>query len=437
VSVATATGGASQTVQRQLTGGNPGAFRAITHTLPPVTGSATAVIVVHHVFLGNYYIPSFDGAIDHIDYAEDGILPDLSWPEEFSTTQPLIEQANRTFVSSRFVRFIGNTTWQRQTLSGLKAADFVASDGSGDHPDFSSSGGTMIFGFARTNTRSATLPPVPANQDLVIEQGVDNWTVTLSRAASQPPVANNDTVVIERCERDQIDVLANDTDPGGFTLQVVNHTAPNSGNLFQFFESFNYHHRGPGIVDGFDYTISNGTSTDTASVLLLIDCGCAISCAGLCAAKTATDSGRPRGTESFDLGLIYRVRDELFADTESGRRYIDYYYRSNPEILKILLLDQPALGTEAVNTVVLLQPLLRDLLDSEGTAPLQPEHAMALDAFLDKLSIAASAPLQQLIATERARIGPLNSLIGLPVAQVATHILGVHNTLFKDGFERF
>ena len=81
VSVATATGGASQTVQRQLSGGNPGAFRAITHILPPVTGSATAVIVVHHVFQGNFYIPAFDGAIDHIDYAEDGILPNLSWPD--------------------------------------------------------------------------------------------------------------------------------------------------------------------------------------------------------------------------------------------------------------------------------------------------------------------------------------------------------------------
>lgn len=144
---------------------------------------------------------------------------------------------------------------------------------------------------------------------------------------------------------------------------------------------------------------------------------------------------RAQPSEPFDLGLINRLRDDLFGDTVVGRRYVDYYYDSYPEILRILLVDQPALGAQAVDTTVLFQPLLRDLLEGAGTLPVSQTQADALDAFLDALALAASTELQQLLATERGLIGPLDDLVGLSGAEAATRILGPRITIYRDGFE--
>ena len=70
-------------------------------------------------------------------------------------------------------------SWTPAQLSHLTATDFVALDGS--HPDFSSTGGVIRFGYARSNSNIST--------DLAYSthHGIDNWSVFIGDA--EPPSA--------------------------------------------------------------------------------------------------------------------------------------------------------------------------------------------------------------------------------------------------------
>ena len=60
-----------------MSGGDPGAFRFISHRLPPVTGSDLSVVWVTHIYHGSLNA-RVEGEIRAIDYTEDGII--LSFP---------------------------------------------------------------------------------------------------------------------------------------------------------------------------------------------------------------------------------------------------------------------------------------------------------------------------------------------------------------------
>src|SRR5678815_2182300 len=64
-----------------------------------------------------------------------------------------------------------STAWQSVQLTGLTAGDF--SSVSATHPDFSTSGGPMQFGFARSNSNN------PGNPTIQTHHGIDNWMFTL------------------------------------------------------------------------------------------------------------------------------------------------------------------------------------------------------------------------------------------------------------------
>jgi hypothetical protein len=176
--------GASETHEQRLTGGNPGAFRYMEHILPAPPGlNDLARVEVTHFNVLDFYRPAFQGAIDHIDYAEDIRLINLSWNQAFIVSYPAIRQNNRFYRATKFLSVIADTAWQRGSITGLKATDFVALDGAGGRPDFSEQGAAVYFGFWRISTRGATQPPIPANQNLVYQHGSDNLTITIH---SQP-----------------------------------------------------------------------------------------------------------------------------------------------------------------------------------------------------------------------------------------------------------
>ncbi len=179
-------GGTSHAVQQATAGGNPDAFRSMTHTLPPVPPGVLAEIIVTHLYLGSSYDPGLQGAIDHINYGEDGKMLSLPWPDAAAISRLALVQDDRLFLSNDFLDFIGNTSWQSNALANLTVSDFAADGGSGDRPDFSASGNDIKFGYTRSNTRSAILPPVPPDQDLVLEHGIDNWTVTIFPEGAPP-----------------------------------------------------------------------------------------------------------------------------------------------------------------------------------------------------------------------------------------------------------
>ena len=440
-------GGTNHTVQQAPSGGNSGTFRSMTHTLPPVPPGDLAKILVTHLYLGDSYDPGLQGAIDHINYAENGKMLSLPWPDAHSITYFALVQDNRLFLSKDFIDFIGNTTWESDILTNLTASDFAADDGSGDPPDFSASGGVIQFGYARFNTRTETLPPVPPDQDLVYEHGIDNWAVTIfpdeGPPGNAPPVAEDDTAIVGFTDSVSINALKNDSDPDGDKLRISNYTSPQHGtfSLVTYF-SFIYSHSGGSTVDSFVYTVTDGELTDTADVLILVDCGCTTECLAELNSTTLKEdvwsiSPFPFRSSSFlshtsiipqmdniDLSLIYRVRDEVMKPTPHGSRYVNMYYHTNPEILKILLIDSTTLRNEAVATVELWQNNLRDLVDGDGTAIITQAQVNAIKNFLTNLSAAASPELQQIIADELVRLGPLDDYVGMTVKEAKSKAIG-------------
>ncbi|MCC6169806.1 MAG: hypothetical protein IT329_21490 [Caldilineaceae bacterium] len=422
---------------RQASGGNPGAFRFMSHRLPPVTGEALATVAVTHLYLTERYRPPLDGEIRAIDYREDGIILSFPFAEAFSTTQPVIEQGGRLFRATNFIRFIAqnsSSTWETKSLNQLTADDFVAVDGSGDHPDFRVSGGSIRFGFTRSNSRGSTQPPVPGDQDMVIDQGVDNWRIVIYRDdTNRPPNAVDDTFVLDGDNRslpllEFFDVLGNDSDPNLDRLEVVEVTEPFYGSAGSLTgRTIVYQLDEARASDSFGYTVSDGALTGSAQVEVYIDCACTALCLsslelpeppGL--ALTQADI---RADEEIDLPLIYRVRDQVLRPTLDGRRYIEMYYTANPEIL-VQTFTNETLRTAALDGVLLWQEPLRSLVDGDGRAVITQARVDALESYLDQLSDVAGPPLQRRIATERSRLGPLEDYVGMSMSDAKRRAIG-------------
>jgi len=254
------------------------------------------------------------------------------------------------------------------------------------------------------------------------------------------PVAKGDMVVIERQASIIIPVLGNDSDPDGDRLTISDYTLPEEGTLISINPDFQYFHSmGGGFVDDFTYTISDGKLQATGDVLILVDCGCTLACVsgpGSSAPGDASPLSLSRLSTYFfptaaglqadmiDLPLIYRLRNQVMKPTVHGNRYVDMYYHSNPEILKILMIDSPALRAEAVAAVELWQPNLRILVDGDGSAVVTQAHIDAIENFLNNLAAVASPELQQIIAAERARLGPAGDYVGLTVKEAKRVAIG-------------
>jgi hypothetical protein len=415
----------------------------MSHRLPPVTGSGGNTIFVTHVYSDASYDPRIRGAISAIDYTESGKILSFPFPEAFSTTQPVVVQDGRTYRSPKFIRFIASNSthdWETKNLTGLTAADFIRVGGSeNDHPDFSSNGGLMRFGFTRNNSRTSTLPPVTANQDMVIDQGVDNWQIIIHRQSdpgeNRPPTAIDDVFILDGYKRslplfEIFDVVRNDGDPDQDSLEVTEVTAPIYGSASSLSShTIVYQLDVARASDSFSYTISDGRLgvsgglTDTAQVEVHIDCACTVLCLNqLELPKTSASPHNPM-TDTIDLPLIYRFRDQVLKPTQDGRRYVDMYYTSNPEILVNILMSE-TLRTEAVAMVELWQDNLRSLADGDGSAVITQAQVDVLKLFLGHLASISSAQLQQVIASELERIGSLDEYVGLTALDAKRRAMG-------------
>jgi hypothetical protein len=425
--------GASQTHAQSLTGGNPAAFRSMQHILPPPPSGQAGIDVIH-VYEAQSYDPSTQGAIDHLDYSEDTVLLDLPHRLTYLASYPVIVQDGRVYQSSYSVQVVDTRSWTNGSLSGLKATDFFALDYSVGTPDFSTSGGPMKFGFWRGSSRFRDWP-VPADQTLIYEHGIDNFTVTIHPAPNRAPIARDDRFIIytspDWVMPETLHPLWNDSDPDGDTLTISSVADPDYGSALLDGHSRVSYALGDSAVDYFDYTITDGQLFDTATVTVLIDCGCTVRClefihgtrgsAGLPDLNSASLSAQQ---DNINIPLLYRVRDEVMKPTPHGNRYVDMYYHTTPEILWILLVDSPGLSDEAVATVELWQDDLRNLLDSDGSAIVTQAQIDAIESFLTNLSAAGSADLQQLIADELARLGPLDAYVGLTVKEAKSKAIG-------------
>lgn len=427
------TGGASYTVSRRLTGGfGSPQYRFMSHRIPPVNGSSLANIIVDHLFTGTGYDPGNQGAITALDYSESGRILSFPFPDAFTTSQPVVAQGGQIFRSSRFVRFIAQNSahsWETKSLLQLTAADFVAIDGSGAHPDFSAGGQPIQFGFSRSNSRSSTLPPVPSDEDLVIDHGADNFQIIVYRDprvdVNLPPLAADDVFILNGYNRslplfEVFDVVRNDMDPNQDSLEISAIAQPLYGEvgvlsghiiIYTLDESR--------ASDTFGYTISDGQLTSDAEVRVWVDCACTV----LCLNSLETASQAPNAPEELDLALIYRLRDRVMKTTPHGRRYVEMYYNSNPEILETIMLNV-SLRAQALSIVDLWQANLRSLVDGNGSAVITQEQVDAVESFLSNLSAASGPDLQQIISEELARLGPLDHYVGLTVKEARRRTVG-------------
>ena len=431
-------GSGTYTVAQQLTGGyGGGEFRFMSHTLPPVT-SGISVIYVTHIYTAYTFDPAVQGAIDHIDYSESGILLSFPFSDTLSTTQPVIVQDGNVYRSPRFIRFTAQNfahNWETKSLPQLTAADFFVPGGpENDNPDFSASGSPMQFGFARNNSRSTTQPPVPPGQDLVIDQGVDNWRLFIHLEPevdppNQPPQAVDDVFILDGYQHGLplyafFDVVDNDTDPDLDSLEVITATQSTYGStgLFSWHSVF-YRLEEAQVHDVFEYTLSDGEFASTAQVDVYIDCACTVLCLNYLTPPDPPSLAGVQAVDAIDLPLIYRVRDHILKPTPHGQRYVAMYYEQNPEILVNLMLNAP-LRAEAVATVELWQPNLASLVDGDGSAIITQAQVDAIASFLSNLSAVSSPALQQLIAAELLRLGPLDGYVGLTMSAAKQQAIG-------------
>jgi hypothetical protein len=168
--------GPTHSEDRSASGGLPGAFRHMVHTMTAGPSS----LRVFNTKASAVYDPRALGAIHAIDHAEDcdriGAATTYGDVVSYST----IEQAGRRFVSA-----IGRgclSLWVNNfgQIPSLEAKDFVLVDGpacgSGEAcPNFSAGGAPLRFGFERRVVFRAGLPPGS------IEHGIDNWKLSVWR----------------------------------------------------------------------------------------------------------------------------------------------------------------------------------------------------------------------------------------------------------------
>ncbi|MCZ7665767.1 MAG: hypothetical protein M5U34_00305 [Chloroflexi bacterium] len=111
------------------------------------------------------------------------------------------------------------------------------------------------------------------------------------------------------------------------------------------------------------------------------------------------------------LTLLYRLRDDVMSQTETGLYYTDLYYTHSDELTDLVEAD-PVLFQEAHDTLLLFQPHLEDFLDGDGNSvTVTAAEVQAVQSLLDQFAALGSPALQQTIAAEQARL-PLAQFIG-------------------------
>ena len=153
----------TQTAQNRATGGNPDGFRRMVHTLTTNTAPDFSTLLVQHRYTGATYDPSTQGAIVSIDFSQDQQSVGAVYGSFLIVQNGVAYEA----VFPNGSVFEG--PWHRVALNALQPANFSPAPG----PDFSATGGPMVFGFVRGNT--ARFAPATTTHD------VDNWRVLIRR----------------------------------------------------------------------------------------------------------------------------------------------------------------------------------------------------------------------------------------------------------------
>jgi hypothetical protein len=160
--------------ERVDAGGNPGAYRRITHRMVVGEGALTVI----HMARAAVYDPAQQGAIHVIDFSEDlSLLSQIGQMTLYSGV--VLEQAGRRYVALSSISNHPQSGWQSLSSAALRSTDFGVFDGppcgTGEAcPDFSRSAPPITFGHTRRVYKGS------GASDALIH-GIDNWKVTVWR----------------------------------------------------------------------------------------------------------------------------------------------------------------------------------------------------------------------------------------------------------------
>lgn len=165
-------GGVTFTATQVATGGNPGAFREITHVYTGPGG-----FNIGHFYESASYDPAVSGALQSINISFDDAF--FNYPGQGGTPPgavaifPAIRQGGKVF--DGFYSVTTSSAWVHQEFDNLTASDFGGAD-------FSSAGAPIFFGFVSGNGSAF------GGQTTTIS-GVDNFSVSVTLLSVPEPAS--------------------------------------------------------------------------------------------------------------------------------------------------------------------------------------------------------------------------------------------------------
>jgi hypothetical protein len=180
--------GGTSTGAQVLAGGNPGPYRNVTDQLNAAPAGGQTIVLSTHIYAPFTYDPAVSGAIGSLNYAEDAACTSGCFGDGQSTGPALAQGGNFYILSSSSVITGSGLAWLPHTLNALTAADFGLVNvtqftifDNTQHPNFSTGGAPIQFGFFRANGTSVN------GGGYTLAAGIDNWQTTIVAAA--PPTS--------------------------------------------------------------------------------------------------------------------------------------------------------------------------------------------------------------------------------------------------------
>lgn len=169
--------GGTVTVNQSNAMGSDNSFLQITNTVYQKTRGVNSDVLGLHWKAGAIYNPQAKGVIEVIHYSEDAIL--IQGFGEGQAAGLALRQNQQVYLPTPRL-ITPEPRWTRKELRDLQAQDFVAIGTTNQHPDFSTKGAPIQFGFFRANTTT--------NNEYSITGGIDNWSVSINPTASASEV---------------------------------------------------------------------------------------------------------------------------------------------------------------------------------------------------------------------------------------------------------
>ena len=175
--------------------------------------------------------------------------------------------------------------------------------------------------------------------------------------------------------------------------------------------------------------LMSGPRSVTASFTLIpadnTNCGCPIECLdqlfsqigvlSTISRQTISQQAPPSG--QIDLTLLRTFRDQVLARSTQGQSIIDIFYKFSAEIT-FHFATSSDLRTIAVQAILNLQPLLRDMVAGTGELTMSSNQVNAVNALVGKLHEVSGVDLKSALQIYRDQAGSLENLVGKTSAQV-------------------